>query len=51
MAKQEYKEDERVAKCRACGEPLHDMVTFLGGKAGARQCLNRNCRKYGKREG
>ena len=40
---------KRIAKCRACGEPLHNMRTFQGHLVGARQCLNRDCKKYGKR--
>jgi len=39
---------KQIAKCRICKEPLHAMITFHGLKIGRRQCLNRNCRNYGK---
>lgn len=41
--------NKRKAKCRSCGEELHDMV-YLGDPTptGMRQCLNHKCKKYGK---
>ncbi len=36
-------------KCCKCGELLHDLEFYTGGKAGGKQCLNRACPRYGKR--
>ncbi len=37
-----------MAKCRKCGELLHTLM-YLGRDAGAKQCLNGKCPKYGQR--
>lgn len=34
-------------KCRVCGELLH-YLEAINGKTGANQCLNHNCKNYGK---
>lgn len=40
---------EKIAHCKSCGEPLHKMIE-AGTKAwvGSSQCLNHNCKNYGK---
>ena len=34
-------------KCKGCGEYLHHLEDMTG-KTGALQCLNHNCKNYGK---
>ncbi len=38
---------KRIAKCRSCGQPL-GRLTHLGTETGSKQCINRECKKYGR---
>jgi len=39
---------KRVARCRSCKEELHHLVYLEGGESHMKQCLNRQCKQYGK---
>lgn len=42
---------KRVAHCRACKQPLHQMRYYLGGDYPSSHCLNHKCRLYGIAQG
>ena len=39
---------ETKRKCRVCGEKLHYLEYLHGGRSWTMQCLNHECKKYGK---
>lgn len=42
------KKTRRISHCRACKEPLYQMINIGGSEYPASQCLNKDCRNYGK---
>ncbi len=50
MTPNEQQQKRRQAKCRKCGEALHELIDIqTSSKIGARQCINHNCKRYGIR--
>lgn len=38
----------KISHCKTCKQPLHQMKLFHGETYPASQCLNRECKQYGK---
>ena len=41
--------NKKAGRCRSCDQPLHKLIHAIDkGWTGAYQCINQQCKQYGK---